>query len=292
MGKGSAYSRLIGFAGPDEMTVATDTSWAERMGNSFCGSVFGFFLMLGGLYLVGFNEYRTVMEDQILVAAGEDVHEAPCGANTTSGAPVAATALDGALIHVSCPIANMPMLVVSGPGGAGTWASQRGIWLSVHAEYYAWKEDESCSEDKNQGGGTTKTCTYKYSREWLAADAVKEPANPKDDGQHSNSAVDKSFGSDRKVFGYGAQQPRVGPYALEPRLASQLTAASTIDAPQCTGATRSDKYCESCKSGTCSGAPPASAAPKISSSGSCGCSACTTATATASSRSTSSPGSI
>ena len=255
-GKGGAYSRLIGFGGPDEMTVATDASWGERMGNSICGSVVGVFLLLGGLSLVAWNEYRTVKSMQILEAAAEAVQEAPCGANTTSGgAPAAATALDGELVHVSCPIANMPTLVARGPGGTGTWASQRGIWLSVHVEYYAWKEDESCSESKKQGGGTTKTCTYKYKKMWLAADAVKEPANPKDDGQHSNSAVDKSFGSDRKVFGAGAQQPLVGPYALEPQLASQLTAASTIAAPRCTGATRSDKYCESCKSGSCSGAP-------------------------------------
>ena len=46
MGKGRSYSRMIGFGGPDQMTVETHTSWGERMGNSCCGSVFGLVLLV------------------------------------------------------------------------------------------------------------------------------------------------------------------------------------------------------------------------------------------------------
>ncbi len=252
MGKGRSYSRMIGFGGADQMTVTTHTSWSERMGNSCCGSVFGLFLLGGGLALIGWNEYRTVETMQIIEAGETAVKEVACGNNGTAPAPPPMS--DGELIHVSCSITNVPVLTdmpgMPPPGppppGGYVFVSQRAIWLGKHVEYFAWKEHESCSEKKEQGGGTSKTCEYKYTQQWLAEADVKEPKNPKDAGQHSNSAVKKTLGSDGKIFGQGADQPMVGPYQLDSPLASQLTAATTIAAPQCSGAVRSDKYCEVC----------------------------------------------
>ena len=163
MGKGSSYSRVLGFGGRDQMTVATHTSYSERMGNAVCGSVLGLFMFFGGLGLIGWNEYRTIETLKIIEAGEEAVIEGACSVNATGGAPAAPASHDGELIHVSCTIANVPTLSAYGPSGApNIWASQQGIWLGVHVEYYAWKEDESCSEHKEQGGGTTKVCTCKY----------------------------------------------------------------------------------------------------------------------------------
>ncbi len=264
MGKGRSYSRMIGFGGADQMRVATHTSWAERMGNSCCGSVFGLILLCAGLGLIGWNEYRTVVTMQIIEAGESAVKEVACGTNGTAGAAPAPPMPDGELIHVSCAISNVPVLTdmpgVAPPGppppGGNVWVSERAIWLGKHVEYFAWKEHESCSEHKEQGGGTTKVCDYKYTQEWMAESAVKEPKNPKDAGQHSNHEVTKSLGSDSKIYGQGAHQPMVGPYQLGPPLASQLTAATTIAAPQCNGAVRSGKYCEQCKNpSTCHTSP-------------------------------------
>ena len=156
MGKGMSYSRIIGFGGPDEMTVATHTSYGERVGGSLCGSVLGVLLLAGGLTLVAWNEYRTVETMQIIEAGEKAVREGACAANVSTGAAAAPASHDGELIHVSCAITNIGTLAAPGPDGTGVWASQRAIWLRVHTEYYAWKEDESCSEHKEQGGGTTK----------------------------------------------------------------------------------------------------------------------------------------
>ena len=82
MGKGRSYSRMLGFAGPDQMTVATHTSWSERMGNSCCGSVFGLGLLAAGLALIGWNEYRTVETMQIIEAGEKAVREVSCANGT------------------------------------------------------------------------------------------------------------------------------------------------------------------------------------------------------------------
>ena len=217
MGKGSSYSRIIGFGGRDQMTVSTHTSYCERMGNAMCGSVLGLCLFFGGLGLIGWNEYRTIETLKIIEAGEESVLEGACTANATAGAPAPASH-DGELVHVSCAIDNIPTLSAPGPtSGSQPWATQRGIWLGVHVEYYgknqytsnpsvalwygpllteclwstAWNEDESCSEHKEHGGGTTKVCTYKYDLQWMAESNIKEPNNPKDDGVHSNSLVSR-----------------------------------------------------------------------------------------------------
>ena len=56
-----------------------------------------------------------------------------------------------------------------------------------------------------------------------ALQEVVEPKNKKDNGKHSNAAVQKSLGDDLTVYGWGAEQPKLGKFALIQNMSAQLT---------------------------------------------------------------------
>ena len=147
-----------------ENVTTEHTSWCERMGSAICGSVIGFFLFFGGLSLVGWNEYRTIETVRVIAAGEKAVVEGSC--------KIVRPTQDEALVHVSCPITNIPTLAVT--SGKDTWVSEQTIWLEAHAEYFAWHEAEDCTTKKTQGGGTDKTCTYSYSQKWMKP-SVRDP---------------------------------------------------------------------------------------------------------------------
>eukprot|EP01051_Picozoa_sp_SAG22_P004927 SAG22_NODE_279_length_13134_cov_7.532561_1_plen_940_part_00 len=169
-GKGGAnVVAVLGFG--DENRVAERESYGEKMGNAACGVCAGPLVLVAGLVLIGWNEYRTVQTMKIIEMGEEEYQEASCSTLDSS--------MNGQLVHVACDIATgagAPLtsrIESVGPrqnipaGQQQIWASTAGLKLEPKVEYLSWDEDKhSCTTSKDNRGSTTTSCSYTYSMKW------------------------------------------------------------------------------------------------------------------------------
>ncbi len=135
-------------------TETTTTSWFSRLKSGLVGLVIGPLLVLGMIWLLSWNEGRSVQTYRALVEGAGLV------VSVDSGSIDAAN--EGKLIHVSGPVKpdgtpEDAALGVVAEGAAG---------LSRKVEMYQWVEDSSSETKKTLGGGEETVTTYTYKKEW------------------------------------------------------------------------------------------------------------------------------
>jgi hypothetical protein len=135
-------------------TETTTTSWFSRLKSGLVGLVIGPLLVLGMIWLLSWNEGRSVQTYRALVEGAGLVVSVDSGSIDTAN--------EGKLIHVSGPVKpdgtpEDAALGVVAEGAAG---------LSRKVEMYQWVEDSSSETKKTLGGGEETVTTYTYKKEW------------------------------------------------------------------------------------------------------------------------------
>lgn len=153
-------------------TETTRTSWFSRLKNGLAGLIIGPLLVLGMIWLLSWNEGRSV---QTYRALNEGA-----GIVVSVDSNAADPANEGRLIHISGPVTpdgtpEDPALGMSAEGAAG---------LTRKVEMYQWVEEKSSETNKTLGGGEETVTTYSYKKEWRPRRV--DSSDFKQSAQHEN----------------------------------------------------------------------------------------------------------
>lgn len=136
------------------LTETTHTSWFSRLKNGVIGIFIGFLLIIGMIWLLTWNEGRSIRTYRALAEGAGIVVDV---ANT----PVD-PANNGKLVHISGPVVpqGTPQDSLLGVSAEGATA------LSRKVEMFQWVEESSSETRKTLGGGEETVTTYSYRKEW------------------------------------------------------------------------------------------------------------------------------
>lgn len=153
-------------------TETTTKSWFSKLKSGLAGLVIGPILVIGMIWLLSWNEGRSVQTYRALVEGAGIVVSIENGTVDPAN--------EGKLVHVSGPVKpngtpEDPMLGVSAEGAAG---------LNRQVEMYQWVEDSKSETEKTLGGGEETVTTYSYTKEWRPRPV--DSSDFKQSGQHQN----------------------------------------------------------------------------------------------------------
>lgn len=137
----------------DRFTHVTRQSWGGRIGNSIKGVIVGVIFIAGSIFLLSWNEGRSVKTARSL----DEGAKAVISIDSTHVDP----AKEGNLVHLT-GIANTDETLTDPEFGV----SVNAIKLVRHVAMYQWQESTSSKTDKELGGGTKTTKTYTYKKTW------------------------------------------------------------------------------------------------------------------------------
>ena len=140
----------------DHERYVTHHSWGSRLRGSACGAVAGVLFFAGSFALLGWNEGRAVAETRALNECAGAVRHVGCDAPPSD---------DGALVHASCALTDVPTLL---DGRFGAQARTPVLLRSVTALQWRETDDEHCRKNK-LGGGSTCTHDVTYSLDWTSS---------------------------------------------------------------------------------------------------------------------------
>lgn len=191
----------------DSVTEVTETSWLQRMGQSFAGVAIGFILIVAACVLIFVNEGNAVKTARSLTEGAGLVRTVP--------ADKVDPANDGKLIHV------IGMLTTAGPVTDNEFGvKSSGLRLARRVEMFQWKEEEESDTQKKLGGGSTTKTTYKYSKDWDSRPI--DSGKFKQRNEHTNPQM-----TYRNRF-VVAPQPRLGAFAVPTELLGNFGAEEKL----------------------------------------------------------------
>lgn len=155
----------------DSYTEVTSKSWFGRIGDSFKGILFGIVLFIGSMFLLFWNEGRTIKTLRSL-EEGQKIVVSVKSDNIDN-------ANEGKLIHLSGMATTEETLTDDIFN-----ISVNAIKLQRKVKMYQWVEKEHSSTKKKMGGGEETTTTYNYNKEW--ADTIVSSSNFKHPEGHAN----------------------------------------------------------------------------------------------------------
>jgi hypothetical protein len=163
--------------------------WSLRCAG--CGVVAGPIIFVIGLWLIAWNEYRTVQTEKAIALGEEAMVEGNCDSLDAG--------LNNKLVFAACDLTRTgtdpltypvpPMLVadwispVTSTTVSAAAAEMNAAWatsanpaipatavplvMSAQAEVNGFVERESCRSHDSGGGSKTQTCTYTYEQTWM-----------------------------------------------------------------------------------------------------------------------------
>lgn len=137
----------------DTFTETVRVSWFSRVKNSVVGALVGLLLIVCMVWLLFWNEGRTIREARSLSEGA--------GIVVSVGAESVDPANDGKLIHVSGTVAT-----TSRPSDSTFGIAADGVRLVRNVEMYQWKESSKSETTTKVGGGEETVTTYSYAKEW------------------------------------------------------------------------------------------------------------------------------
>ena len=200
-----------GGGGEDSVTEATQTSWLQRLMQSFVGMLVGLGFLGGSVFLLVWNEDRAVTAIRALDDGLGRVVEAQAGA--------ADPALQGKLVHLTGPLqaATPPRDPAFGVNATGQVRLRRTL------EMYQWRETEHTRTEKTGGGGERTIKTYSYERVW--SETPIESGRFRNAGDHRNPPMPA-----RSAI-YDAPDARLGAYRMEAAVLDRIDAFKPFDGP-------------------------------------------------------------
>ena len=137
----------------DSFTEITSLSWFSRLGKSLVGIIVGLVLIGGSVFLLSWNEGRSVKRAKVLKeGAGSVVSVASDSINPQNNEK---------LVHMS-GVAKSKEIVKDKNFGV----SANGLKLSREVLMYQWQQKTERTKTKKLGGGTTTKKTYTYTKFW------------------------------------------------------------------------------------------------------------------------------
>lgn len=190
------------------ITETTTTSWFSRLKNGLLGLLVGPLLVIGMIWLLSWNEGRSVKTYNSLIE-GAGIVVSVDSASVDS-------ANDGRLVHISGPVTPQGVpedetFGVRAEGAAG---------LSRTVEMYQWVEDSKSETKKTLGGGEETVTTYTYRKEWQPQ--AIDSADFHDAGAHENP--DMPFESER----FWVSSASVGAFAVDGKAVADLGDAKPL----------------------------------------------------------------
>ena len=150
-------------------TETTTTSWFARLKNALVMILVGIVLVCAGVWLLGWNEgrsvatYRALVEGAGLVASVDSASVDPAN--------------EGKLVHVSGAVRpdGVPADDELDISAEGAFAVRRAV------EMYQWVQQEKSETQKQLGGSEETVTTYSYAKEWkseaVASDEFRQPGH-------------------------------------------------------------------------------------------------------------------
>ncbi len=138
-------------------TETTTTSWFSRLKSGLAGLVIGPLLVIGMIWLLSWNEGRSVQTYRALVEGAGIV----VSVDNTAVDP----ANEGKLIHISGPVKpdgapEDPMFGIAAEGAAG---------IKRTVEMFQWEQQSESKTEKTLGGGEETVTTYTYRKTWSSS---------------------------------------------------------------------------------------------------------------------------
>jgi len=179
--------------------VVTKTGFFTRLKNSVVGILIGIVAVLGSMWMLGWNEFRTVKERKGLDQASSIVQAAALDRIDPN--------LDGKLVYLSGRAET-----ASGTLDAEFQLQRDALALFREVEMYQWAEKKTTRTEKNVGGGETTTTTYSYSKKW-SDDPID--SNSFNDSSHRNPGTfpitaRSILADDAKLGAYGLTDGQIG----------------------------------------------------------------------------------
>ncbi|MFB2552642.1 TMEM43 family protein [Ensifer soli] len=136
------------------VTETVRTSWFSRLKSGLVGLLVGPLLLVAMVWLLSWNEGRSVAVYRALAEGASLV--------TDVGAEAVDPANEGRLVHVSGRVTpgSVPADPMFGVGAEGA------VGLSRHVEMFQWVEDSRSETRTTLGGGEETVTTYSYRRDW------------------------------------------------------------------------------------------------------------------------------
>ncbi|MGO4833645.1 TMEM43 family protein, partial [Rhizobiaceae sp. 2RAB30] len=159
----------------DTFTETVRVSWFSRIKNSVVGVLIGLLLILGMVWLLFWNEGRTIREARSLTEGAGIVVSADAGAVDAAN--------QGRLVHVTGPV-----ITNSRPADDTFGIVVDGVRLVRNVEMYQWKQSSSSETTTKVGGGEETVSTYSYAKEW--SDSPEDSSRFKVPAGHENPSME------------------------------------------------------------------------------------------------------
>jgi hypothetical protein len=214
------------FGGGDETYgSSTETEYesgVSRLGNSFIGALSGVFLFFAAFGVLGWNEGRSVKTYRAIKEGASKVEDVTCIPDAMD---------NGALVHITCDLDNLPKLSDEYWGGPGNLT---GVFIQRNIQTYAWKETKKTTSRKSTsgGGGKTKITTYTCTTEWISGTPESETFKCKVDGTIPRNPTNFPPWAqyDRTPAATAREQIKAGDWILPEELVSKITTTMPLDA--------------------------------------------------------------
>jgi hypothetical protein len=199
----------------DTHTEVTSQSWFSRLGGAFKGILFGFVLLSLGVWLLFWNEGRSVRRARALTEGAGVVVSVPSDRVDPAN--------EGKLVHLSGEV-RTPEILRDDTFGVSVGA----IHLRRSVEMYQWREHSDSSTEKKLGGGTETTTTYSYARDWSSS--VINSTSFKQPDEHENPNQMPFKGLERSVTNVSLGSFRLSPGLINSMRRFEPLAIETLDA--------------------------------------------------------------
>lgn len=184
-------------------------SWGSRIVGALWGVIIGIALILGGIYVVFWNEGHGLHVSQSLQEAGKivvSVKDAPVDPQN-----------DLKVVYFTGLATTEDVLHDDVFG-----VSEKAIQLNRHVEMYQWSEEKETETENNTGGSQTEKTTYHYEKTWSSE--LIDSSQFKEAEEHKNP---HSMSVDSKMK--YASHVTVGDYVLPHALVKEISGDTVID---------------------------------------------------------------
>lgn len=140
----------------DSFTETTRTSYGSRLKNAIGGILGGIILIVGGIWLLSWNEGRTIKTKKALQEGAEMVVNIDSIGLSSDN--------EGKLVHLTGMALTDDVLTDNEFG-----ISANAIHLKRNVEMYQWVEKSETKTEKKLGGAEEKTTKYTYNKKWSSS---------------------------------------------------------------------------------------------------------------------------
>jgi len=191
----------------NHFSETTTIGYGENIGNSFKGIIFGFFLIIASIFLLSWNENRSINQTLALeemqskiITLPDTKYDVKYNNNPIiiQGEVVPKKALEDTQFGVK----------------------SEGLALQRDVQMYQWRENKTTKSEDKLGGGTETITTYDYIKEWSSS-----PINSSS-FRHSTNHENPPMNYEKKSFRTDAN---IGDFYLSENIINHFESSRSFD---------------------------------------------------------------